>query len=242
MIDNSIVKLVKKKVFSLYYKKEVNAIVLFGSRARGDFDEDSDYDINVFVDKTKDYGKNLLFRNKEIYIDFINKKKFRYLFDKSHSHLYCTFRDGIIIYQRNKWFDNIKNDILKLKPSKEMVLLYLDSSFRALCMLKRSKKFGYYDAENGKIASNQIGFAIMMHNKKYPKSPHTLSKEILFINNRYKVLIKTIFYLQETYYSCKNRKISVYFKKIDYLFNFVKSYIIKNFPNNINKIKIYQDF
>lgn len=242
MIDNSIIKLIKRKVFSIHSKEEVNAIVLFGSRARGDFNEDSDYDINVFVDKNKDYGGNLLFRNKNIYIDFIDKRKFRYLLDKSHSHLYCTFRDGVIIYQKNKWFDNTKNKILKLQPSSKTVLFYLDSSFRALCMLKRGKKFGYYDAESGKIASNQLGFAIMMHNKKYPKSPHTLSKEIFSINKRYKYLVQTIFYLQETYYSCKNRKVSVYFKRINYLFNFVRNYIIENFPQKINEIKSYVNY
>lgn len=44
--DKEFVKIIKKKL-----KNHLKKIVLFGSYARGDFREDSDYDILVIVDK-----------------------------------------------------------------------------------------------------------------------------------------------------------------------------------------------
>ena len=49
--------MIKKRVFSIYSKEGFKAIILFGSRARENFDENSDYDIDVVVDKHKNYGK-----------------------------------------------------------------------------------------------------------------------------------------------------------------------------------------
>ena len=66
------------KIFKKCGKKTIKAIVLFGSRARGDFNDDSDYDINVFT-KRKIVDDTLSDFKHEIHVDFIDNKRYKLL-------------------------------------------------------------------------------------------------------------------------------------------------------------------
>lgn len=230
-MNQRIKDLILTRIFSIYPKKYVNAVVLFGSRARSDFYKDSDYDIKVYINcKIKNQKENMLDPKKNIYIDFDAPSDYRLLKNKGHPWIYCTFRDGIPLYQKNEWFDKNKIDVLKIKPTKEVIFFYLDACLRMLKMMLR-RRFIYLDYEEGKRIANQLGFAILMNNNIYPISPHTLKKELVKLSPRYKKLAETIYYIQEVYYKCKKPQKSFYKNKIKILKAFTNRYVIKNFPD-----------
>ena len=219
---------IKRRVFSKFNPENVNAIVLFGSRARGDHNKDSDYDINVFLNKNY---KNLFkkryynFYNKA-YVDFIIPDHFADLKEKAHSFLYCAFRDGIPLYQKNKWFQKTKQKIINLKPSKETARKYISSSIETLSVIKKGGI--YLNYEDGKVAANKIGFGILMNNGIYPTSPHTLTGQLISLNKRYEKIAKIIKYLQDKYYKKSKFKHGTYIKKIGMLREFSIDYLKLN--------------
>ncbi len=224
--------IIKRKIFSKFNQENINAIVLFGSRARGDYNKDSDYDINVFLNKNY---KNLVekryndFGNK-VYVDFIAPTNFKDLKKKAHSFVYCTFRDGIPLYQKNKWFQKTRQKIINLKPSKETARNYISSSIETLTHLKKmGRLYTSLDYEDGKVAGNKIGFGILMNNGIYPTSPHTLTKQLISLNRRYKEIAGIIKYLQDKYYKKPEFKQKIYIKKIDMLRRFSINYLNVSF-------------
>jgi hypothetical protein len=64
-IPHEFARLLRKKL-----KNRVKSVVLFGSRARGDFIRGADYDILVVVDKRQKSDENTLLN---IGVDFLNK-------------------------------------------------------------------------------------------------------------------------------------------------------------------------
>lgn len=211
---------IKRKIFSVFDPKNVKAIVLFGSRARGDYNNDSDYDINVFLDKNYNnfLDKKISGLNDKVYISLITPKDFKYLRKKAHPFLYCVFRDGIPLYQRNSWFERVKRELINLKPLKETAKKYIISSTEILTSLNK-KRVGLssFYVEEGKMAANKLGFGILMLHKIYPKSPHTLSKQLVSLDKRYKNLAKIIKYLQDKYYQNAKLKERIYYKKLNTL-------------------------
>ena len=99
-------KIIAEEVLKAGYK--VERIILFGSRARGDFKEDSDYDFFVIVDKEVSGDEMLmLYSNisKElskygIYCDVITHSKDKFNKTKDNvAHIdYYAFREGETIY------------------------------------------------------------------------------------------------------------------------------------------------
>ncbi|HLC31345.1 MAG TPA: nucleotidyltransferase domain-containing protein [Candidatus Nanoarchaeia archaeon] len=98
---NKLEKKIVKSILSEKYARNIQAIVLFGSRGRGDYNKDSDYDINVFAIKKKvknkfcHIGMNI---NQEVNTDIIDKEEWSYLKTKAHPFLYCCFRDGKVLW------------------------------------------------------------------------------------------------------------------------------------------------
>ena len=97
-MDN--LSLIKSKVFKSIDKNKINAIIIYGSRSRGDYNENSDYDIDVYLNHTnkKENNRSLNIPEKEIWINIIDKKQFEELKFKGHPFLYCAFRDGKPLY------------------------------------------------------------------------------------------------------------------------------------------------
>ncbi|NPV44974.1 MAG: nucleotidyltransferase domain-containing protein [Firmicutes bacterium] len=86
------------EIFSRY--SEVEKVVLFGSRARGDFKKTSDIDIVIFSKEISDRDFNLL-------VDEINEIDTVLIFDilhyekiKKESLKNSIERDGVILYDR----------------------------------------------------------------------------------------------------------------------------------------------
>ena len=234
LAEMEILNQIKSHILSSYKKKEINAIVLHGSRARGDSQKDSDYDVNVYLQNNK-AEKSLNMPEKDIYIDCVNADQFAELKKKAHPFLYCCFRDGISLYQKNLWFNKTKEKILKLNPKKEIIYHYLLSSFALLKRINKRKEI-YLDYEDGKIAANQLGFALLMNNRIYPKTPHSLKKEIIRLNKKYKKIAEAISYVQNKYYYNKKSKIKEYKTKIKILYSFTKNYIKRSFPEKLKDI------
>ncbi len=235
MTNNKVRKTIIKEVFSQHKKKNLLAIILFGSRARGDFREDSDYDICVYlknkeINFTKSFSE-LNYNGYPITITFIDKKNFNHLYEKRHPHLYCTFRDGLAIYQKDEWFDKLKPEIINFKPSKK-------TSFNYICSSRNIFKFtidkNIYDYEETKKAANLLGFGIMMFHGKYPLSPHNLSQELKQYNENYKDLVRHIQHIQNRHYKNEkvgNEKHEKYFESLKYLYEFATNFLEINYPN-----------
>lgn len=224
--------LIKNEVFKNIDKNKINAIVLYGSRSRGDYSNNSDYDINVYLNNNnKAYDKSLSIPEKDIWINIINKKQFQELKSKGHSFLYCAFRDGKTIYQNKDWFDKTKPEVLKIKPTKKIIELYLSSALEMLDYLIKGKLRHSLDYEEGKVIANKIGFAILMKDNIYPISPHTVKKELINQDNKNKEIAKTIEYLQKIYYNNKEPKKEKYIQELIKIYQFTKQYASKNFPN-----------
>lgn len=104
MIDNSkILKEIKKVVLEV--NSEVQ-IVLFGSRARGDFNEESDRDVLILVDKAE--------------IDFNFKRKIRTALFK----IQLRFGEAISTIIRNRSFWNeLKATLFYWEVQKDEVIL-----------------------------------------------------------------------------------------------------------------------
>lgn len=233
--------LIKDKVFKNINKKEINAIVLYGSRSRGDYYEDSDYDLNVYLNNnsSKESREVLNIPEKEIWISIINKRQFKELKSKGHPFLYCAFRDGKSIYQKNKWFDKLKPEILKLKPSKKIIFYYLSSALEISEYLTEKIKKRFYSSlvyEDSKVVANKLGFAMLMKKNIYPTSPHTLKRELIKSNNKNKKIANTIEYLQKVYYNNKKPKIKKYRKELNRIHSFMKKYVSTNFKNNLRHL------
>lgn len=232
------VSLLKKSIFSNISKKDIKAIVLFGSRARGDFTSDSDYDVNVYLTRKKKNAWRIRVEGfeEEFQVNIIDKSRFEAMKEEAHPFLYCAFRDGISLYQEGRWFERTRPDILAMRPGKEIVRDYFTRALHTLAFLQHRLHTHYeilhfsLEIEDGKVAANQAGFALMMYHGMYPRSPHTLKRELSALGSRYRKLADTISYLQQAYYTSRETRFSVYKSRINGLYSFTKRFVRKRFP------------
>lgn len=236
-MNNKTKNLILKKIFKNYSKKQVNAIILFWSRARGDFREDSDYDINVYISCKEKKISYFNYYDDKYHISFVDKEKFREYLREGHSFLFCTFMDGKIIYQNKNWFDKKRKIIMNLKPSKEIIVSYLKySNFNIISAKRKIDLFDDLFLEDIKVAANQIGFALVMLNKKYPISSHTLQKEIKQLNKKYLKIAEIINYFHKKYYFNEGIKKKCYKQKLNEIYLFGKKLLKENFLEEYKKI------
>lgn len=241
---------IKRKIFSKIPKENIKAIVLFGSRARGDYNKESDYDINIYTKNNNSKINKVTFDdpNELVNINVVNRKEFKHLKDLAHPFLYCAFRDGIALYQHNKWFENNKHKLSKMQPSKEIIKLYFRKGVERLIFAQWQIKsdeefllpFMREHCEEGKLGANNIGFALIMHYNRYPLSPHALSNEIKVLNKRYSLMANAILCLQRAYYEDKDLNTENYNSQLKILLKWSKNFMIKRFPEEYKTIRAYE--
>ena len=135
-----------------------------------------------------------------------------------------------------------------MKPKKKISRYYFRrgleglraTKWRILYNKKANLPIMHLEIEDAKVAANQIGFAFIMFHKKYPISPHTLKKEIISLDKKYKEMGEAINYLQEVYYLNKKPRIESYYKKIRFLYTFSKNFVKKQFPMEYKRINAYE--
>jgi predicted nucleotidyltransferase len=108
-IDDEVLKELVSIVLSVVSPEK---IILFGSRARGDYRDDSDYDILVILDKLESSDKHdLIFKlnmsllnnsDKIIDVDFLATSHSSY--EKYKDRVICVYsnveKDGVILYKK----------------------------------------------------------------------------------------------------------------------------------------------
>lgn len=100
--------------------QDILSIILVGSRARGDFNENGDYDF-LFITKkgqknefdTIDKSKKLISEKTKIKSELINIhfwpiKQFKKEYKEGNSFIYCTIRDGKIISKNQQTIEKLK--------------------------------------------------------------------------------------------------------------------------------------
>lgn len=172
------------------------SIILIGSRARGDFKEDSDYDL-MFV------TKRIRKKEREIesgYNESISKKtkmddclisvhvwsigSFREKYNEGHSFIYCALRDGkILAIKKNS--KNILN--LKLPDCKKAGKERIEWAKRNIDSIKFSlnfwrkrnpnKKFSGLELEELGYCAMHLVWGVCMLNGFCPLSKYTVLKE-----------------------------------------------------------------
>jgi predicted nucleotidyltransferase len=128
-------------------KKELNvnleSLVLFGSYARNEEKPNSDIDILLIIDKkinTKTL-KNLESKiNKKIELLIMTKKEFKKKVLEFNHQLITLFLDGIILYDKEKYYQKMENLFLALNRKKEFKLIFRHKII-TLNKLLRKKNF-----------------------------------------------------------------------------------------------------
>lgn len=111
-MDKKAIANLKKKIFSKIKKDDIHAIILFGSRARGDSNKDSDYDVNVYLKGNRKNLWKLRFEDlgDEFQVNVVDKKTFFKMKKDTHPFVTCAFRDGIPIYNNFKRSSRLRPD------------------------------------------------------------------------------------------------------------------------------------
>ena len=91
------------------YRDEIVGIILFGSVARGDYDEESDIDIlvvgEVKLEELVDIAFPILLEYEElISVKEMKKKHFDFLIREGYSFIKNVLKDGIVLYSQSPQF------------------------------------------------------------------------------------------------------------------------------------------
>jgi len=179
---------------------------LIGSRARGDFKENSDYDIMIVTRRGKNYQLELKYKkviSEKSNIDYFllsvhlwPSKKFKEQYKKGTSFVYCALRDKKILSTKQNLFK------LKLPNCQIAGKERLNWAEKMLKRLKRYLKFSY--GKNEKIISGfeieELGYcamhlcwAICMLHNFCPLSKYTILRESkkYFIKKEFKTIKRT---------------------------------------------------
>lgn len=219
------------------FSSNVLAIILFGSRARNEGSSNSDYDINIFV-KEKDTKlekivDEIRLKDEKLAVNIYDVENFNYLKKLAHPLLYCCFRDGILISGNRSWFEKEKQKILKLKPTKKIIKEYLRLAKKNLeFSLYWCEKFREIPLTECKVVVNQVGFALIMNEGKYPKGPHSLYEELMKISKekkdvKIKEFAKILKYFQKKYYQGERFYFKPAYNKLVKLKGFLKSLLLE---------------
>ncbi len=211
-------------------KKEKNifAIIFFGSRARGDFKKNSDYDL-MFITKsiikslTKEHKIKQEYKNHIAKKTSIDKnalqislwplKSFTIEYLKGNSFIHCALRDGQIIISKD---NRTKFDALLKKTvnCKGAITDRIDISKKGIEVIETiSKKFkqripNSLDYEELGFSAMHLCWAVCMLNNFYPTSKYTILNECedYFTKKEFKS-IKEAYNLYSTRnQNCKNLK------------------------------------
>ncbi|RIB35339.1 MAG: hypothetical protein BXU00_02325 [Candidatus Nanoclepta minutus] len=130
-------KLIKETILNVAkeYNVEIDKIILFGSRARGDFREDSDWDILIVTKEKMDREKESDFRlkivlelhnflNQDIEIIIVDKRTFEEYKTPAYVYYYAEKEGKLLWYSRV--YEDVKN-LLEMAMENLKVVDYLKS-------------------------------------------------------------------------------------------------------------------
>lgn len=117
-------KYISKELKNLLGNK-LESVVLFGSYARNTFNERSDIDIFVVVNKKISENKIQKTLNKiddKIQVLVLTKDEFKEKVISFNHQLITLFYDGKVLYEKNKFYYKMENLFLALNRKKEFTL------------------------------------------------------------------------------------------------------------------------
>ncbi|MAG19918.1 hypothetical protein CL618_00610 [archaeon] len=208
-------------------------IILYGSRARGDFKKTSDYDI-IFIIKSPIKSPNKEYKIKQHYENQIARKlkidehliqtsiwplkMFKEEHKKGNSFVYCTLRDGKILYSKQKL--NLKQP----KNSQKAAVDRLNFAKRNITNIEfslkhlKKHKISNFDIEHLGYSSMHLCWTVCMFNNFYPISKYTILKECkkYFTTKQFKNIKKTynLYATQNSYKNIKKKTFIKLFKSL----------------------------
>ncbi len=202
--------------------KDILSVILMGSRARGDFNENSDYDLMFITKRGKKYElernyENLIYKKTKIKnsIDIhlwpINRFKEEY--KKGNSFIYCALRDGKKLYFKL----SLDLDLPSCKiAGKERINLAKENlnflRFHLKFMEKKhriNKRFFGLELEELGYCAMHLCWAVCMLNNFCPISKYTVLNESkkYFTKKEFEIIKRTYqFYSNPDFYRKTNRK------------------------------------
>jgi len=200
--------------------KDVLTIILTGSRARGDFKEESDYDLMFITRKGKKYSLENKYRSailKKANIDasvhlwpFSSYKK---EYEKGNSFIYCALRDGKILSSRHNLNEVLpdckKAGVERINLAKRnLEYLNFKSKFNRKLRFKENRIWGFELEELG-YTSMHLCWGICMLNRFCPISKYTALNESkkFFSEKEFKAIKKSYrFYSHPDFLKKINKK------------------------------------
>jgi len=174
-------------------EKEENiwSVILFGSRARGDHKENSDYDL-MFITKSsiKNFDEEFIIKQKyknkiaertkldknQLQISLWSLDDFKKEHEKGNSFIYCALRDGKFLFSREK---------INLKQPTNCTKAALDRLYFVKRNIEHIKFYLKHlggspssnELENLGYSSMHLCWAVCMLNNHFPLSKYTILKE-----------------------------------------------------------------
>lgn len=176
-----------KEIMNKYKRdKDVLGIILFGSLARGKFDEYSDIDVYLLTKRKKKYSRTNFLSGKfriDILIDSVKEaKKYlcedRYNVRRVTSHMLAC---GKIIYRRTKDIEKIqriakKNIKLKTKYNKDEILMHkysIDDFWGEVQRDCKKRDYTAFGLDSQLLMNNIIELFLKLHRTFWRRSDET---------------------------------------------------------------------
>lgn len=225
--------------------KDVLVIMVIGSRARGDFSKDSDWDFVFVTKKGKSYDLSRKYEegiSKKggigsylIQVHLWPLKLFKQKHKKGDSFIYCSLRDGKVLASRTKQcFTSPK---ISKKAAINRLNLAKEFMSGTKSFVKKGKLYASSFCSMLGYSAMHLLWAACMLNKFCPVSKHTVLKQSrkYFGNEEFKILKKAYsFYADENLFLHKNVRKKTFLKLFNGLNNIIKrierKYYVKKRP------------
>ena len=168
--------------------KDIITIVLAGSRARGDYMNESDFDLMFITKGGSDmtiafkYQEKIARKTKIpsylIQVKLWTNKFFNERYSKGDSFVYCAIRDGKILASRNKKFENKLPDCRKAAKERLSIAKKNLGFIKYTLEENSERRISGSRAEFLGFCAMHISWAVCMMRNFCPLSKHTVLKEI----------------------------------------------------------------
>ena len=230
--------------------KDILSVILHGSRARGDYKEDSDYDI-IFITKSPSKSLDEEFKIKQNYKNKlaertkINEDKlqislwpfndFKKEYKKGNSFVHCALRDGKFLFSKCKINFNQPTSFYRYALDRITITKRNIDNIEFTLKNFKNSILGSIEREDLGYCSMHLCWAVCMFNNHLPISKYTVLKECkrYFTKKEFKSIKRTYqLYAKNNHKRIKNEIFSSLFNDLKRILKRIeKEYVRKEETN-----------